>query len=119
MLKLTQFGKTEFKRHPHVAELSGEIVPMFAQVKMAPPDYEGWFATVLVDGNGIQVIIYNKDREKKMVFCRKLHPFPLAIFVAKHLEEPLDLEVLTRFGFQGFKSRPDRGHHCWLPLPFG
>jgi len=119
MLKLTQFDKAAFKRYPRVEELSGDIVPMFAQVKLAPPDYQGWFATVVVDGNGIQVMIYNKDSEEKIAFCRKLNPFPLAVFIAEHLEEPLDLKVLTRFGFKGFKLAPHRGRECWLPLPFG
>ncbi len=119
MLKLTQFDQAAFNRYPRVEELSGEIVPRLAQVKMTPPDYEGWSGTVVVDGNGIQVMIYNKDSEEKIVFCRKLNPFPLAVFVAEHLEEPLDLKVLTRFGFKGFKLAPDRGRQCWLPLPFG
>ncbi len=119
MLKLTQFDQAAFNRYPHVEELSGEIVPMFAQVKLAPPDYQGWFATVVVDGNGVQVRIYNKDSEEKIVFCRKLYPFPMAVFVAAHLEEPLDLKILTRFGFKGFKLGANQGSQCWLPLPFG
>jgi hypothetical protein len=119
MLKLTQFGKTEFNRYPSVAVLAGEIVPMFAQVNIAPPDYEGWFATVVVDGNGIQVVIYNKEREEKIVFLRELHPFPLAVFIAEHLEEPLNLKVLTKLGFKSFKSGHNRGRRCWRPLPFG
>ncbi len=119
MLKLTQFDKAAFDRYPRVEELAGEIVPMFAQVNLAPPDSQGWFATVVVDGNGIQVMIYNKDSEEKKVFCRKLSPFPMAVFVAEHLEEPLDLKVLTRFGFKGFKLGANQGRQCWLPLPFG
>ncbi len=118
MLKLTRFGKDEFKRFPRVEELSGEIVPMFAQVKMAlPPWHEGWSAAVVVDGHGIQVLVYNKDNKEKMLFCRQLYPFPLAVFVAEHLEEPLKPEFLTKLGFQSFKSRAHRG--LWKPLPFG
>jgi len=119
MLKLTQFDKAAFSRYPRVEELSGEIVPMLAQVKLAPPDYEGWFATVVVDGNGIQVMIYNTDSEEKIVFCRKLQPFAMAVFVAEHLEEPLDLKTMTSFGFKGFKLGANKGGQCWLPLPFG
>jgi hypothetical protein len=103
MLELTEFDKTDYDRYPCVEDLCGEIVPMLAQVKMAPPDYEGWFATGVVDGNGIQVRICNENGERKMVFCRELYPFPLAVFVAEHLEEPLDPEVLTRFGFEKMK----------------
>ncbi len=118
MLKLTRFGKPEFARYPRVEVLAGDIVPMFAQVKLAPP-YEGWLATVIVDGNGIQNMLYNKESGERMIFCRKLTPFPLAVFIAKHFQEPLDLKVLTGFGFKAFKSRPDRGPDCWLPYPFG
>ncbi|MGB8991897.1 MAG: hypothetical protein WCD80_07575 [Desulfobaccales bacterium] len=103
MLKLTKFDETDYIRYPCVEDLCGEIVPLFAQVKMGTPDYEGLYATLVVDGNGIQVMIYNEDGEQKMVFCRELYPFPLAVFVAEHLEEPLDTEVLTNFGFQRFK----------------
>jgi hypothetical protein len=103
MLELAEFNKTDYDRYPCVEDLCGEIVPMVAQVKMAAPDYKGWFATVVVDGSGILVMIYNEDSERRMFFCRELYPFPLAVFVAKHLEEPLDLEVLTRFGFERIK----------------
>jgi hypothetical protein len=120
MLKLSQFDRAAFQRYPGVEEIAGDIVPMLAQVKLAPPDYQGRSATVVVDGNGIQVMIYNKkDKEAEIIFCRKLHPFPLAVFIAEHLEEPLDLQVLTKFGFKGFKLAPNRGRQCWLPLPFG
>ncbi len=102
MLELAEFDKTDYDRYPYVEDLCGELVPMLAQVKLAPP-YEGWFATVVVDANGIQVMIYNEDSERRMVFCRELYPFPLAVLVAKHLEEPLDLEVLTGFGFERIK----------------
>jgi len=103
MLELTKFDKNNYERYPYVEDFCGEIVPMLARVKMGPPDYEGWFATVVVDGNGIQVVIYNEDGEQRMVFCRELTPFPLAVLVAEHLEEPLDPEVLTRFGFKRFR----------------
>jgi hypothetical protein len=103
MLELTEFDQTDYNHYPYVEDLCGDIIPMLAQVKIAPPDYEGWFATVVVDGNGIQVMLYNEDGELRMVFCRELYPFPLAVSVAEHLEEPLDLEVLTRFGFEQFK----------------
>jgi hypothetical protein len=102
-LELTEFDKTDYDRYPCVENLCGEIVPLLAQVKMAPPGYEGWLATVVVDGNGILVMIYNENGEQRMVFCRELYPFPLAVLVAEHLEEPLDPEVLTRFGFERFK----------------
>ncbi len=117
MLKLTRFGKAEFKRFPRVEELFGEIVPMFARVKMAPPCHEGWFAAVVVDGHGIQVTVYSEEGEEKTLFCRQLYPFPLAVFVAEHLEEPLHPEFLTNLGFKCFKSREHRG--LWKPLPFG
>jgi hypothetical protein len=102
-LELRKFDEPDYSRYPYVEDLFGEIVPMLAQVKIKTPDHEGLFATLVVDGNGIQVMIYNKDGEQRMVFCRELYPFPLAIFVAEHLEEPLDPEVLTRFGFQRFQ----------------
>jgi len=60
-------------------------------------------ATVVVDGNGIQVMIYDEDGEQKMVFCREIYPFPLAVFVAEHLQEPLDPEVLIKLGFERFE----------------
>ena len=60
-------------------------------------------ATLVIDGNGIQVLVYGADVEQKMFFSRELHPFPLAVFVAEHLEEPLDPAVLTRFGFERFQ----------------
>lgn len=103
MLKLTKFDKTDYERYPYVENFCGEIVPRLARVKMRLPDYEGLFATLVVDGNGIQVMIYNEAGEQRMVFCRELTPFPLAVFVAEHLEAPLDLEVLTKFGFEKFK----------------
>jgi hypothetical protein len=103
MLKLKKFDATDYERYPYVEDFCGEIVPRLAQVKMRPPDYEGFFAMLVVDGNGIQVMIYNEAGEQRMVFCRELYPFPLAVFVAEHLEDPLDLEVLTRFGFEKFK----------------
>jgi hypothetical protein len=103
MLELTKFDETDFNRYPSVEVLAGTIVPMLARVKMRTPDYEGLSATVVVDGNGIQVMIYNEDGEQKMFFCRELYPFPLAVFVAEHLEEPLDPEVLIKLGFTRFE----------------
>ena len=103
MLKLTKFDATDFNRYPCVEELGGEIVPRIARVKMRTPGYKGLLATVVVDGNGIQVMIYDEDGEQKMVFSRELYPFPLAVFVAEHLEEPLDPKVLIKLGFQRFK----------------
>ena len=103
MLKLKKFDAIDYERYPYVENFCGEIVPRLAQVKLRPPDYEGFFATLVVDGNGIQVVIYNEAGEQRMVFCRELYPFSLAVFVAEHLEEPLDPEVLTRFGFKRFK----------------
>lgn len=103
MLKLRKFNAADYERYPYVEDLCGEIVPMLAQAKMGPTDYGGRFATVVVDGNGIQVMTYNEDGRQKMVFCRELYPFPLAVFVAEHLEEPLDPEVLAKFGFERFK----------------
>jgi len=103
MLQLAKFDENDYHRHPWVENLFGDIVPMVAHVKMAPPLYEGWSATVVVDGNGILITIYNEAGEMKMVFCRELYPFPLAVLVANHLEEPLDPEDLTRLGFERFK----------------
>jgi len=104
-VELKKFNKTDYQHYPCVEDLCGEIVPMIAKVKMkmGPPDNEGLFATVVVDGNGILVMIYDKDGQQRMVFCRKLDPFPLAVFVAEHLKEPLEPEVLTKFGFERFK----------------
>lgn len=102
MLKLSEFEQTDYERYPFVENLFGDIVPLLAQVKMAPP-YEGWHATVVVDGNGILIMIYNENGEQRMVFCRELFPFPLAALVAEHLEIPLDPKVLTRLGFEQFK----------------
>jgi hypothetical protein len=102
-VKLTEFDAADYIRYPCIEDLFGEIVPMLGQVKMGTPGYEGWLATVVVDGNGIQVMIYDEDREQRMVFCRELYPFPLAVLVAEHLEEPLDPAVLTKFGFERFK----------------
>ena len=103
MLKLRKFDASDYERYPYVENLGGEIVPMLAQAKMGPTDYGGRFATVVVDGNGIQVMNYNEAGEQRMVFCLELYPFPLAVFVAEHLAEPLDPKVLTRFGFEKFK----------------
>jgi hypothetical protein len=103
MLKLTKFDAADYNRYPCVEDLGGEIVPVLARVQMGPADYTGPFATVVVDGNGIQVMTYNEDGEQIMVFCRELYPFPLSLFVAEHLEEPLDPEVLVRFGFEKIK----------------
>ncbi len=102
MLKLKKFDETDYASYPRVEDLRGEIVPMLARVKMRTPGYEDLFATVVVDGNGIQVMIYNEDGEQQMFFSRELYPFPLAVFVGGHLEEPLDLEVLTKLGFERF-----------------
>ena len=102
-MELTKFDQTDYERYPCVETLGGEIVPMIARVKMRTPGYEGLLATVVVDGNGIQVMIYDEEGEQNMVFSRELCPFPLAVFVAEHLEEPLDPEVLIKLGFQRFK----------------
>ena len=101
-LELTEFDQTDYERYPCVENLFGDVVPLLARMKMPPP-YEGWLATVVVDGNGILVMIYNENGEQRMVFCRELYPFPLAVLVAEHLEEPLDPQVLTRLGFEQFK----------------
>lgn len=103
MLELKKFNETDYNCYPYVEDLCGEIVPMLARVKMGTPEFEGLLATLVVDGNGIQVMIYDADGEQRMVFCRELYPFPLAVFVAEHLEEPLDPGVLTKFGFERFK----------------
>ncbi len=102
MLKLTKFDETDYERYPRVEDLRGEIVPMLARVKMRTPGNEGWYAKVVVDGNGIHVMVYDEDGEQQMVFSLELAPFPLAVFVAEHLEEPLDPEVLTKLGFVRF-----------------
>jgi hypothetical protein len=100
MLKLKEFDQSDFKRWPYVEALAGTIVPMLAQVKIKPPDYRGLSATVVVDGNGIQVMIKSKAGNEKKAFSLNLYPFPLAVLVAKHLEEPLDAAVLTKLGFR-------------------
>ncbi len=101
-MELTEFDQTDYEHYPCVENLFGDLVPLLARVQMAPP-HEGWLATVVVDGNGILVMIYDEHGEQRMVFCRELYPFPLAVLVAEHLEEPLDPEVLTRLGFEQFK----------------
>ena len=101
-LELNEFGQTDYERYPCVENLFGDVVPLLARVKMAPP-HEGWVANVVVDGNGILVMIYNEEGEQRMVFCRELYPFPLAVLVAEHLEAPLDPKALTRLGFEQFK----------------
>ena len=101
-MELTEFDQTDYERYPFVENFCGEIVPLWARVKMAPP-YEGWNATVVIDGNGILVMIYNEAGEQRMVFCRELDPFPLAVLVAEHLKEPLDPKALIRLGFEQFK----------------
>ncbi|MGP8050102.1 MAG: hypothetical protein ACLPYB_05770 [Desulfobaccales bacterium] len=103
MLNLTEFDQSDFKRYPYVETLAGTIVPMLARVKMRPPDYRGLSATVVVDGNGIQVMIAHKVGEEKRAFSLELYPFPLAVFVAQHLQEPLDAKVLTKLGFRRFE----------------
>ncbi len=103
MLELSDFDASDYEHYPCVENFGGEIVPRRAQVSMRTKDYAGLPATVVVDGNGIQVLIYGEDGKQKMVFCLELNPFPLAVFVAGHLDEPLDPEVLTRLGFERFK----------------
>ena len=100
MLKLRKFDENDYQRYPYVEDFCNEIVPLITRVQMGRPDIVGQFATIVVDGNGIQVMTYNEDGKRVMVFVRKLYPFPLAVFVAQHLDEPLDPEVLTRFGFE-------------------
>ena len=56
MLKLIEFDQADYEHYPCVENLFGDLVPRLAQVKMALP-YEGWLATVVVDGNGILVMI--------------------------------------------------------------
>ena len=102
-MNLKKFDAADYVRYPCVEDLCGEIVPRLVQVKMGTPDYEGLSATLVIDGNGIQVLIYDEAGEQKMVFCRELYPFALALFVAEHLEDPLGPEVLSRFGFARFK----------------
>jgi len=102
MLKLKKFDETDYENYPRVEDLRGEIVPMLARVKMRIPGNEGWYAKIVVDGNGINVMVYDEDGEHQMVFFRELDPFPLAVFVGEHLEEPLDPEVLTKLGFIRF-----------------
>ena len=102
-MNLKKFDEADYSRFPAVEDLCGEIVPRFARVKLGTPGFEGLSATLVVDGNGIQVLISDADGEQKMVFCRELYPFPLALFVAEHLEEPLDPDILARFGFERFK----------------
>ena len=102
-MKLTEFDAADYSRYPYVENFCGEITPMLAQVKMALPAYEGWVATVVVDGNGIQVRVFNENGKARMIFCRELYPFPLAVLVAEHLGEPLDPKVLIKFGFEKFR----------------
>ena len=102
-LNLRKFDRTDYENHPSVEDYCGEITPRFAQVNLKLPEYEGMYAKLIIDGNGIQVLVYNNAGEETMFFCRELHPFPLAVFVAEHLEEPLDPAVLTRFGFERFR----------------
>jgi hypothetical protein len=104
-LKLKNFDGTDYQHYPSVENLGGAIVPMIANVtmKMGSPENEDLSATVVVDGNGILVMIYDGNGKQRMVFCKELSPFRFAIFVAEHLEEPLEPEVLIRLGFERFK----------------
>jgi hypothetical protein len=102
MLKLKKFDETDYERYPRVENLRGEIVPMLARVQMRMPGNEGWYAKVVVDGDGIHVMVYDEDGEHQMVFSRELTPFPLAVFVGENLEEPLDPQALTKLGFVRF-----------------
>lgn len=101
-MELTEFDQSDYERYPCVETLFDDLVPLLAHAKMVPP-YEAWLATIVVDGNGILVTVYNEAGEERMVFCRELVPFPLAVLVAEHLEEPLDPKVLSRLGFEQFK----------------
>ncbi len=101
MLRLKEFDQNDYHRNPWVENLFGDIVPMVAQAKVAA--HEGWFATVVIDGNGILITMYDGAGEAKMVFCREIIPFPLAMLVAKNLEEPLDPQDLIDLGFERFK----------------
>lgn len=103
MLELKDFDEAAYRHYPYVENLCGEIVPRLARVQLVTPDFAGLSATIVVDANGIQVMIYDESGKLRSVFCRELYPFPLAVFVAEHLEEPLDPAVLTRFGFEKFK----------------
>ncbi len=103
MLNLKKFDANDYLRYPCVENLGAEIIPRLARVRVATPGCEALSATLVVDGNGIQIMIYNESGEQMMVFCRELYPFPLAVFVAEHLEEPLDSLVLIKFGFERFK----------------
>ena len=107
MLKLTEFEPSDFKRWPYVEALAGTIVPMLAQVEIRPPDYRGLTATVVVDGNGIQVMIKGKTGNEKKAFSLDLYPFPLAVSVAKHLQEPLDRGSLDQVGFSKMGMKGD------------
>ncbi len=101
MLALKKFDANDFNRYPYVETLGGDIVPRLARVKMATR--EDLLTTVVVDGNGIRIVAYDEAGIQRMIFCRELYPFPLAVFVAEHLDEPLDPDVLIRFGFERFK----------------
>ncbi len=103
MLELKDFDEVAYRHYPYVENLCDEIVPKIARVQLATPDFGGLSATLVVDANGIQVMIYDETGKLKSVFCRELYPFPLAVYVAEHLVEPLDPAVLIRFGFEKFK----------------
>jgi hypothetical protein len=102
MVQLHEFDQTDYERHPIVENLAGEIVPMIARPKLPGPEYADLVATLLVDGNGIQVLLYSKDGKPWKIFCKRLVPFPFAVFVARNLPDPLDPEVLRNFGFERF-----------------
>ncbi len=101
MLKLKEFDQTDYYRNPWVENLFGDIVPMVGQAKVAAQ--EDWLATIVIDGNGILITMYNEAGQARMVFCREIIPFPLAVLVAKNLEEPLDPQNLIELGFERFK----------------
>jgi hypothetical protein len=102
MVNLKEFDPTDYARHPSLENLAGEIIPMIAQPELAGPEYADLHATLLVDGNGIQVLLYDHDQKPQMIFCKKAVPFPFAVFVASNLPDPLDPEVLRNFGFERF-----------------
>ncbi len=76
MLNLKKFDKSDYANHPSVEDFCGEIVPRLVQVKMTTPDFEGTQATLVIDGNGIQVLVYSADGEQKIFLAGNSTPFP-------------------------------------------
>ena len=98
MLELIEFDQTDYERYPCVENLFGDLVPLLARVKMAPP-HEGWLATVVVDGNGILVMIYNEEGEQTNGLLPGTLPLPFGRSRGGAFRGATGPESLNQVGF--------------------